>query len=126
MITAAEAKQLGGLARQVRGLLLGIDKLPDAFNEAEGLEVRLATAKQELRDVDSQIAASKLGASQLDKDYQELQTRYGQLDADYRQKEADLKSSLSTLLAAVAAAQQLKEETEQQLTAISEKLTKGV
>jgi chromosome segregation ATPase len=123
MITAAEAKQLGGVARQVRALLLGIDKLPEAFDEVEGLEVRLATAKRELRDVDAQMTASKLAAAKLDSDYRDLQVRYGQLDAEYRDKQAQLEASLSTLLAEVAAAQDLKRETEQQLAAISAKLT---
>lgn len=46
-ITAVEARACGNLARQVRGLLTGIDRLSDAFDEAEKIDARVAAAKRE-------------------------------------------------------------------------------
>ena len=43
-ITAVEARACGNLARQVRGLLTGIDRLSDAFDEAEKIDARVAAA----------------------------------------------------------------------------------
>ena len=51
MITAAEGKSLGGISRQVRALLTGIEKLPEAFDEVEALEIRLARASADTGDL---------------------------------------------------------------------------
>lgn len=119
MLTTAEAKSLGGIARQVRALLAGIDKLPDAFEQVEGLEVQLATAKKEKLAVESDLAALKASLAKLGEDYQRLQSRYAQLDADYRAKKESLEATLSTTLADLATAQQLKQDTEAQLAKIT-------
>lgn len=121
MLTAAEAKSLGGIARQVRALLTGIDKLPDAFDQVEGLEVRLATAKREKLTVEADVAAMRAVFVKLDLDYQSLQKQYGQLDQEYRVKQRQLESTLNTVQTELAAAQQLKHDTEEQLASITAK-----
>ena len=121
MITAAEAKSLGGISRQVRALLTGIEKLPEAFDEVEALEVRLATAKREQLTVVADIAALRATFAKLDGDYQTLQKRYTQLDGEYRTKEQQIEDSLSTARAELAATQQLKRDTEAQLAELTAK-----
>ena len=119
MMTAQEAKSLGGIARQVRALLAGIDKLPDAFDEVEGLEARLATAKRDTRTVEADAVTVRAALTKLDQDYQRLQAQYGQLDQEYRSKQQALDSTLTATRAEVAAAQQLKHDTEAQLAKIT-------
>ncbi len=104
-MTAAEARQLGGIARQIRGLLTGIEKLPEAFDEVEALDLRVDVAKRELRS------------------YEELAAKYANLDREYSQKRAELEASLEILRAEMAAAQRLKEEIEEKLTALKAKFT---
>lgn len=113
MLSAAEARSLGGIARQVRALLTGIDKLPEAFDEAERLDVRLATAKREQLQVEADIAASRAAFAKLDGDFQTLQRQYAELDAEYRTKQQALETTLRTTRAEVAAAQTLKQDTEE-------------
>ncbi|TKB91785.1 MAG: hypothetical protein E8D41_09935 [Nitrospira sp.] len=119
MMTAQEAKSLGGIARQVRALLTGIDKLPDAFDEVEGLEVRLATAKREQLTVEADVAAVRAAFAKLDGDYQRLQTRYSQLATEYRDKEQTLDATLSTKREKLAEIERLIPETEERLAAIT-------
>jgi hypothetical protein len=113
MLTSAEAKSLGGIARQVRALLVGIDKLPEAFEQVEGLEVSLATAKKEKQLVESDTAALRATFAKLDADYRQLQTLYAGLDGTYRAKKEQLELTLSTVLGDLAEAQQLKQEAEE-------------
>lgn len=121
MLTAAEAKSLGGITRQIRGLLQGIDQLPEAFEQVEGLEVSLATAKKEKQIVESDTAALKTTFAKLDGDYQRLQTQYASLDEEYRDKRQQLEDSLVGLRADLAAGQLLRQETEDQLAALKAK-----
>jgi chromosome segregation ATPase len=120
-ITAAEARQCAGLARQIRGLLAGIDNLGDAFDDAERLEGRIAAAKKEKLAVEADIAASRAAFNKLDGDFQKLQASYSQLDAKHREEKARLDSTLSATRAELAAAQQLKHDTEEQLATITAK-----
>ena len=121
MMTAAEARSLGGIARQVRGLLNGIDQLPEAFEEVERMEGRRDAATREHRAVEADVAALRTAFTKLDQDYQSLQTQYGRLDQEHRAKQAQLDASLSTVRTELAAAQKLKHETEEQLAAITAK-----
>ena len=121
MMSAAEAKTLGTIAQQVRGLLTGIDRLPEAFAEVEGLEVRVAVARKEHARVEADITALKTAYTTLDGDYQMLQASYRQLDAKHREEKARLDATLTAVLAKVAAAQQLKHDTEEQLATITAK-----
>ena len=121
MLTAAEAKSLGGIARQVRALLTGIDKLPDAFEAIEGAEVQLATVKKEQLRVEADVAATRATFAKLDADMQRLQVRYAQLDQEYHAKQQALEARLSTTRAELTAAQALKRETEEQLATITAK-----
>jgi chromosome segregation ATPase len=122
MLTSAEAKSLGGIARQVRALLVGIDKLPDAFDQVEGLEVQLAAAKKEKLAVEADTAALKATLTQLNEDYRRLQAQYAGLNAEYRTRKDRLESGLSTLLTDVAEAEQRKLEIEAQLASLKAKL----
>lgn len=121
MLTAAEAKSLGGIARQVRALLVGIDKLPEAFDEIGRLETRLAEAQQEHRKAEADVVASRATFLKLDADVQRLQAQYAQLDQEYRAKKQALDATLTTTQAEIAAAQALKQETEEQLASITAK-----
>ena len=123
MMTAAEAKSLGGIARQVRALLNGIDKLPEAFDEVEGLEGRRDAAKREHRAVEADITASRAALSTLDADYQVLQKQYEQLDQQYRDKKQTLEGSLNTVRGDLDAANQLKQELDDALALLKAKLT---
>ena len=119
MITAAEAKSLGGISRQVRALLTGIDKLPEAFDEVEALEIRLATAKREQLTVVADIAALRATFAKLDGDYQRLQQKYGQLEGEYRAKEQTIDAALSAKREKLAVIEQLIPETEARLAGIT-------
>jgi predicted nucleic acid-binding Zn-ribbon protein len=119
MITAAEAKSLGGISRQVRALLTGIDKLPEAFDEVEALDIRLATAKREQLTVVADIAALRATFAKLDGDYQRLQQKYGQLEGEYRTKEQNLEATLSATREKLAVIEQLIPETEARLASIT-------
>jgi chromosome segregation ATPase len=120
-ITAADARQCAGLARQIRGLLTGIDNLGEAFDDAERLESRIAAAKRELVTVESDVAALRATFATLDANYAVLQKSYGQLDAEHRTKKQSLEATLSTVRAELTAAQQLKLDTEEQLATITAK-----
>ena len=119
MITAAEAKSLGGISRQVRALLTGIDKLPEAFDEVEALEIRLATAKREQLTVVADIAALRATFAKLDGDYQRLQQKYGQLEGEYRAKAQTIDAALSAKREKLAVIEQLIPETEARLAGIT-------
>lgn len=119
MITAAEAKSLGGISRQVRALLTGIDKLPEAFDEVEALEIRLATAKREQLTVVADIAALRATFAKLDGDYQRLQQKFGQLEGEYRTKEQTLEATLSATREKLAVIEELIPQTEARLASIT-------
>ena len=121
MMTAAEAKSLGGIARQVRALLNGIDKLPEAFDEVEGLEGRRDAAKREHRAVEADITASRAAVASLDQDYEVLRQQYATLDSEHRSKKDQLEATLSTTRAELAAMENLKRETEAHLAAFAAK-----
>ena len=121
-LTAQEARSLSGIARQVRALLAGIDKLPEAFSEVEAMEVRIAEAKQEKLTVEADIAALRADFTKLDGEYRSLQQRYDGLRDEYKAKREELEASCCTLQADVEAAKQLKQETENHLAALKAKL----
>ena len=123
MMTTTEAKSLGGIARQVRALLNGIDKLPEAIDEVEGLEGRRDAAKREHRALESDIATLRAVFDTLDADYRALQKQYGQLDQEYRDKKQTLEASLNTVRGDLDAANQLKQELDDALALLKAKLT---
>jgi chromosome segregation ATPase len=122
MLTTADAKALGGIARQIRGLLHGIDQLPEAFEQVEGFEVRLSEAKKAKLAIDADVAALRASFTKLDEDYTNLRQQYARLDTDHASRKRELEASLSTLLADVAAAQQLKQEAEDHLNSLRAKI----
>lgn len=122
-ITSSEARQCAGLARQIRGLLTGIDNLGEAFDDAERLEGRITAAKKEKLAVDADIAQARAVFAKLDGDYHTLQASYSQLDAAHRSKKAHLEATLRTLQEEVAVARKLKQETDDQLAALAAKFT---
>jgi predicted nucleic acid-binding Zn-ribbon protein len=119
MLTVQEAKSLGNISRQIRGLLSGIDRLPEAFDEVEALEIRLATAKREQLTVVADIAALRATFAKLDGDYQRLQQKFGQLEGEYRAKEQVLEATLAGKREKLAVIEQLIPETEARLANIT-------
>ena len=94
-------------------------KLADVLESAMAAHTALEPVTQQKAALESDVAALRVAFTKLDQDHQRLQTQYGQLDHDYRTKQQVLEATLSATRAEVAAAQQLKRDTETQLAKIT-------
>lgn len=56
MMTLQEIKQLGSIARQIRGLIVGIEKLPEACDDLERREDALVAKADRIVELDRMIA----------------------------------------------------------------------
>ena len=108
-LTAAEARSLGAIARQMRALFVGVDKLPEAFEAAENLEARVTAAHEQLRDVEASTARAK--AELADAEAQTRQARKKQEDAVAAWKTEERKlASLVAKRGAIETVEQLHAE----------------
>ena len=94
-------------------------KLAEVLTAAIAADGALEPVRKQQQQLDADVAALRTAFTTLDQDYQRLQTQYGQLDHEYRTKQQALDSTLTTTRAEVAAAQQLKRDTETQLAKIT-------
>ena len=94
-------------------------KLTEVLESAIAAHTALEPVMQQKAALESDVAALRTAFKTLDQDYQRLQAQYGQLDHEYRTKQQALDSTLTTTRAEVAAAQQLKRDTEAQLAKIT-------
>ena len=94
-------------------------KLAEVVEAAIAADVALESAKMQKTALESDVAVLRTAYGKLDADYTALQQSYGQLEAAHRTKKQTLDDSLATTRGEVAAAQQLKHDTEAQLAKIT-------
>ena len=94
-------------------------KLTEVLESAMAAPTALELVTHQKSALEADVAALRTAFTTLDQDYQRLQTQYGQLDHEHRTKQQALDSTLTTTRAEVAAAQQLKRDTETQLAKIT-------
>lgn len=96
-------------------------KLAEVVAAAIEADTALQPVTKQKQALESDVAALRTDVATLNADYQRLQKSYGQLDAEHRARKQQLEATLSTVLAELAAAQQLKHDTEEQLATITAK-----
>ncbi|TKB72530.1 MAG: hypothetical protein E8D46_13040 [Nitrospira sp.] len=94
-------------------------KLADVLESAMAAHTALETVTKQKAELEADVAALRGVFTQLDADYQALRAQHGQLDREHRAKQQALDATLTTTRAEVAAAQQLKRDTEAQLAKIT-------
>jgi hypothetical protein len=94
-------------------------KLADVLESAMAAHTALEPVTQQKAALEYDVAALRTAYGKLDADYTALQQSYGQLEAAHRTKKQTLDDSLATTRGEVAAAQQLKRDTEAQLAKIT-------
>jgi chromosome segregation ATPase len=94
-------------------------KLAEVLEAAMAADRALEPVTKQKQALESDVAALRATYAKLDGDYQTLQKHYKQLDDEYRVKTQSLEATLSAVRAEVAAAQQLKWDTEAQLAKIT-------
>lgn len=122
MMTTAEALTiLRKDAEEERNWRSARAKLTEVLEAATAAHTGLEPVTKQKAALESDVAALRTAFNTLTQNYESYQKQYGQLDQEYRTRKQQLELTLSAVLADLAAAQQLKQETEGQLAALKAK-----